>query len=56
MLFRSILDIFVILFIADKFHKFLKSFEINGRVIEAEVEEKPVEETVKSNTEEEKSE
>ena len=48
--------IFVILFIADKFHKFLKSFEINGRVIEAEVEEKPVEETVKSNTEEEKSE
>ena len=49
-------DIFVVLFIADKFHKFLKSFEANGKIIDAEVEEETTEETEKENTEEEKSE
>ena len=53
-------DIFVVLFIADKFHKFLKSFEANGKIIDAEVEDEREEEstveTEKENTEEEKSE
>lgn len=51
-------DIFVVLFIADKFHKFLKSFEENGKIIEAEAEvkEETAVETDKENSEEEKSE
>ena len=55
----GISDIFVVLFIADKFHKFLKSFEANGKIIDAEVEEEreeTTEETEKENSEEEKSE
>lgn len=56
----GISDIFVVLFIADKFHKFLKSFEANGKIIDAEVEDEREEEstveTEKENTEEEKSE
>ena len=49
-------DIFVVLFIADKFHKFLKSFEINGKIVDAEVEGERVVETEKETSEEEKSE